>query len=154
MNDDRYICGVSFPFENLEMINYAYFQACFAMSKLKSDENCNSNWAYYDEYAFAGLITYVRENLEYKLFIVPSLIELYEMDKSTGTEYYKTLFWLLVNNCHTANTAKQLFIHRNTLKYRIDKIIQIMNINIYDNEISSYLRFCYALMMEDYPIEA
>ena len=75
----------------------------------------------------------------------------YEIDRVTGTEYYKTLFWLLVNNYHAAETAKTLFIHRNTLKYRVDKITQLMDVDIYDGDVSAYLRFCYALMLEDFP---
>ena len=56
-----------------------------------------------------------------------------------------------MNNYHAAETAKTLFIHRNTLKYRVDKITQLMDVDIYDGDISAYLRFCYALMLEDFP---
>ena len=153
MPEDKYLCGVSFPFENLNFITYAYFQASFALEKSKAAGTADGNYIYYDDCAFTGLITYVRQNLEYRSFVLPSLIELYELDRETGTEYYKTLFWLLANNCHNANTAKQLFIHRNTLKYRIDKIIQIMNVDIYDSNVSGYLRFCYSLMIDDYPVD-
>jgi hypothetical protein len=153
MQEDKYLCGVSFPFDNLQLITYAYFQASFSLDMERKNGRSGGSYIYYDDCAFTGLISYVRQNLEYKAFILPSLIELYELDRETGTEYYKTLFWLLANNCHNANTAKQLFIHRNTLKYRIDKIIQIMNVNIYDSNVSGYLRFCYSLMIDDYPID-
>ena len=33
------------------------------------------------------------------------------------------------------------------------QIIQIMNVNIYDSNVSGYLRFCYSLMIDDYPID-
>lgn len=150
MSDDKYICGVSYPFSDMRMLTYAYFQAGFAIEKYYS-EHPASNYSYYDDYAFAGLIAYVRQATEYKAFISPALVKLYEIDRVTGTEYYKTLFWLLVNNYHAAETAKTLFIHRNTLKYRVDKITQLMDVDIYDGDISAYLRFCYALMLEDFP---
>ena len=152
ISDDKFVCGVSYPFEDLNMLPYAYFQADFAVEKYFNDKP-GSNFVYYDDYAFAGLITYIRKTTEFKAFIEPSLLKLYELDRATGTEYYKTLFWLLVNNYHAADTAKVLFIHRNTLKYRVDKISQLMDVDIYDSDISAYLRICYSLMLEDFPVD-
>lgn len=150
---DKYICGISYSFESLTTINYAYFQASFALDWLiKNPSPDNTNYFYYDDCAFPGLITFVRKSIDYRSFIEPSLIELYELDKATGTEYYRTLFWLLANNGHVLNTAKQLYIHRNTLKYRLDKIVQIVHQDIYDSDVSAYLRLCYSLMIEDYPV--
>ena len=153
MSNNDYVCGGSYPFDKLSMVSYAYFQAGFAISFFEKNKDFDENYFYYDDCAFPGLITYVRENFEYKAFMPPALFELYDLDKSTGTEYYKTLFWLLVNNGHAANAAKKLFIHRNTLKYRIDKILQIINVDINDSDVIAYLRICYSLMMVDYPIE-
>ncbi len=91
MQEDKYLCGVSFPFDNLQLITYAYFQASFSLDMERKNGRSGGSYIYYDDCAFTGLIPYVRQNLEYKAFILPSLIELYELDRETGTEYYKTL---------------------------------------------------------------
>lgn len=146
-------CGISYPFEDLQDLRLVYFQASFALSKIRFSKDIDSIFSYFDNYAFAGMIEYIRKNSEYKAFIAPQLFKLYKLDRSTGTEYYRTLFWLVVNNCRANETAKALFIHRNTLKYRIDKIMEMIKIDIYDSDIMAYIRFCYSLMMEDYPID-
>ena len=107
---------------------------------------------FHDECSFTGILSYIRDSVEYRAFIDPVLIDLYEIDKETGTEYYKTLYVMLINNCRSSDAAKQLFVHRNTLKYRLDKINQIIKRDIYDNQVSSYLLICYALLARDYPI--
>lgn len=146
-------CGSSYPFSDLKLINIAYHQATFVVNKLKRMKDTDIYFSRYDNYAFAGMIEYIRENFKYEAFVAPQLFKLYKMDKEKGTQYYKTLFWMLVNNCHSTEAAKQMYIHRNTLKYRMDRIMEIIKMDIYDSDVAAYLRFCYSLMLEDYPLE-
>ena len=143
-------CGVSYPFVGLERIAVAYFQAEYADIRGKADEG---RLFFFDSFAFAGLIEYVRDQIDWKPFISPSLYKLYEMDCRSGTEYYKTLFWLLVNDMHIADAARQLYVHRNTLKYRLNRITELIPDDLTDPNTIQYLHFCYALMLEDYPPE-
>lgn len=53
----------------------------------------------------------------------------------------KTLSAFFEQNCDLAQTCETLHIHRNTLRYRLDKIEQItqLNINNLDNKVQLYL---------------
>ncbi|SEP20082.1 PucR family transcriptional regulator [Propionispora vibrioides] len=50
---------------------------------------------------------------------------LHEYDRRNNTELIDTLFAYFEENCNAAQTAKRLFVHRNTLDYRLKKIEEI-----------------------------
>lgn len=64
---------------------------------------------------------------EQKKLLDSSLLDyLTELDEQTGSEYYQTLKTWLDNDCAIDQTASALFIHRNTLRYRLDHLEEIM----------------------------
>ncbi|SFS69272.1 PucR family transcriptional regulator [Paenibacillus sp. 453mf] len=67
-------------------------------------------------------------------------------DKERG-ELLKTLRCFLDNHCHIADTAKQLYLHRNTVIYRLDKCEQLTGRSL--RLPASSLRFRAAFLMEE-----
>ena len=55
-------------------------------------------------------------------------------DKQNATNMVETLDCYFACNCNVSETAKALFIHRNTLIYRIDKIKSILGRDLKDSE--------------------
>ena len=47
-------------------------------------------------------------------------------DKKNGTDYLNTLVTLVVHNCSIEETAKALFVHYNTVRYRLRKIKELL----------------------------
>jgi len=99
-----------------------------------------------------GLIREIRNSLNYTDWVLPSLHKLIESDATHDTEYYKTLYCLMLNRGNLANTSKALFIHRNTLLYRIEKIQSIIGVDIHNESVYAYLRLCFELMKADHPV--
>ncbi|MDQ0272465.1 PucR family transcriptional regulator [Cytobacillus purgationiresistens] len=60
------------------------------------------------------------------------ILILFKKDQSDQTNYLGTLEHYLMNNCKIKPTAEDLFVHDNTLKYRLKKITQLTNINFDD----------------------
>ncbi|MED3564159.1 PucR family transcriptional regulator [Bacillus xiapuensis] len=56
-----------------------------------------------------------------------------------------TLFVYLDNNCEIAITSRKLYVHRNTVKYRIAKCEEILNYSIHDSQDSLQLRIALLL---------
>ncbi|MFD0829635.1 PucR family transcriptional regulator [Neobacillus sp. M.A.Huq-85] len=56
-----------------------------------------------------------------------------------------TLFVYLDNNCEIAITSRKLYVHRNTVKYRIAKCEEILNYSIHDSQESLQLRIALLL---------
>ncbi len=67
-----------------------------------------------------------------KDFVHPTLKRLKEHDKESGNELYNTLKLFLRNHHNSNETAKVLNIHRNSLAYRLNKIIEISKADLDD----------------------
>lgn len=121
--------GVSEIFSNLNETKEMYFQA-LATAKL------NKKPIEFFEIAYPQpLFTLIKLNHDINYFIRRDLISLAEQDKINGTEYFKTLKIFLFNFKDHLKTANDLFIHRNTLLYRLNKIEKILNFSFEDNNI-------------------
>ena len=69
-----------------------------------------------------------------KSCLTERLKPLLDYDLKHGTELVKTLE-VYFNNCrNSANTARDLFIHRNTLLYRLEQISKILDLDLNNNE--------------------
>lgn len=56
-----------------------------------------------------------------------------------------TLFVYLDNNCEIAITSRKLYVHRNTVKYRIAKCEDILNYSVHDSQNTLHLRIALLL---------
>lgn len=63
------------------------------------------------------------------------LKKLLEYDETQHTELVKTLEWYLFYNQNMKKTAQALFVHENTIKYRINSIKQLLGVEEITGEI-------------------
>ncbi|UUV98921.1 helix-turn-helix domain-containing protein [Vagococcus luciliae] len=77
---------------------------------------------YPDDYFFDLFITKRVDELSAQLFVEHYLGSIIEVDKKRDSQLLETLDSYLANNQNIASTSRELFIHRNTLLYRIEKI--------------------------------
>lgn len=99
-----------------------------------------------------GKITYLNDIASYQILASSgaaaildhvcgaALTRLEDSDKSHGTELIKTLEKYLEHDKNLTATAKELFIHRNTLTNRLDKIADLTGISLDDRELAFNLR--------------
>ena len=71
------------------------------------------------------------------------LKELYEIDKERSSQLLETLREYLINDGNILQTSKKLYIHRNTLQYRMDRIKEILNVDISDFNIKGSIKCLY-----------
>ncbi len=57
------------------------------------------------------------------------IVKIMKKDAENNSELLKTLWCFIKNNCRVGKTAEQLFIHPNTLNYRIKQISELTSIN-------------------------
>lgn len=60
--------------------------------------------------------------------------KLVDYDKENNTAYLEILEKFFENECHLSNTAEAMFFHKNTLKYKLAKIREILGYDILLNE--------------------
>ena len=78
----------------------------------------------------------------------PALRQLMEYDKQNGSQLYETLGCLARNGFNSAATATEMFLHRNTLSYRKQKIAAMTGIDLDDFNTQFMLKYSY--MIEEY----
>ncbi len=72
------------------------------------------------------ILEYCNKNLE----------KLEEYDHANGTCLVDTMLAYYMNGFNSANTAKELFVHRNSLQYRLNKIQELL-----DFELDDYVKY-------------
>lgn len=77
-----------------------------------------------------------------------SLQLLLNYDRANDSNYVRTLRVYLSNNCNMTRTARQLFLHRQTLIKRLEKISAIGNLDLEDYYSRTYMSM--ALLFHDY----
>lgn len=93
----------------------------------------------YDEYSTYYIIDlcvrefiHIHNHRDIIYLISPAVIELYRYDKTHNTDLLKTLFCYLLNGRNVAETASALYMHRNTVFNKLNKINSIINLPLED----------------------
>lgn len=79
-------------------------------------------------------ISVLRDKFPFETLYHPAFHVLYQYDQENKTEYLMTLASYLQNKCSVSSTAAALYIHRNSLQYRIKKIEEILDFKIATSE--------------------
>ncbi|SHM86701.1 purine catabolism regulatory protein [Caldanaerovirga acetigignens] len=134
--------GISSLIENLTELKRAYAEALFAKdvgAKLFGKGKIH----YYDDLGIYKFIT-IPERKE-DVFKDKCLQKLYDYDESKNASLISTLEAFLDSNCSVKETAKRLFAHPNTVKYRLKKIKEIMGENVLEDP---QMRLYYHLLVK------
>ncbi|WP_257350378.1 PucR family transcriptional regulator [Pseudalkalibacillus decolorationis] len=94
------------------------------------------------EFAYLGIYRYLAtlyEKNSSEDYYSDDLLSLIQNDAEKQTDLLRTLEVYLANNGKGKQTANELFIHPNTLNYRIKKIQELTNIDFNDFNMKSYL---------------
>ena len=88
-------------------------------------------------YSLLYLIPMGKELDEYmELYLKPLL----DYDSKHQTDMYETLKVYLDTKCNVKATSERLFMHYNTISYRLERISHILNMDISDHEIQFSLK--------------
>lgn len=144
LDNNHLVMGISLPLKILHNLRLYFEQSLYAIEYGNLYHPEQSIHCFYD-YA----LDYMIENSSMEQLLCachPDIKALYEEDSLHGTDRLQTLSAYLKNNCSLINTAKELFIHRNTLVYRINKITQILHYDINDEYNRDYMKLSLRLV--------
>ncbi len=131
LRDFEGAAGCSQLFEGdhgFESLNVYYQQALVALDFAQSQ--AKSPMAEYGEVALPYLCQKLSEILPAPMFCHPGMDILRHYDMENHTDLENTLYQYILLEQNTAETARQLFIHRNSLLYRLDKIQALTNLRL------------------------
>ena len=88
----------------------------------------------YEDLGLYKLLFNLAGTRELQEFCQETIEPLIEHDRKNNSDYYHTLEYYLESNGSVSQTADELFIHRNTLNYRLRRIEEILGQNLSDSE--------------------
>ena len=120
-----YIVGISNRFAKLVDTRFYYEQA----KKANHMSHQYENWSvcYFSDIMPIEALHVINRSENLLNYCMPEVINLLEYDKNANSDLVTTLWVYLENFGNTAKSAAQLYIHKNTLLYRINKIKDILN---------------------------
>lgn len=121
--------GVSNLFFRVENFAKRHAQAVRAL-ELSSRLHPEETVSLYSHYAFYDLLDTTKAEKSLGLYCHPSLSLLSRYDHANGTDLYHTLETYLACDCCVKTTAQKLFIHRNSLNYRLDRIQTLTQLDL------------------------
>lgn len=89
----------------------------------------------YSELGVYQLLLAIDNKETIKAYYNDMLGKLEENDQNNGTDYLDFLNAYLNSNCNINDTADALFIHRNTVVYKIKKINELLDCDLSDIEV-------------------
>lgn len=129
----KYVVGIGRSYNNILDLRKSYNEAVQALN-LGNLLNHNSAFINFDDLGIYKLLCKFENHEELERFSSDTVEALIKYDQEYNTEYYKTVETYCKCNQNINETAKELSIHYNTVKYRINHIIKVLDINLEDPE--------------------
>ena len=127
--------------------HYRQAQRSASLGALYRDNVVN----YFSDIAPKEILHFMARHEDLLSFCVPEVLDLLEYDRQNGTELTDTLYVYMEHACSSAATAQALFIHKNTLLYRIGKIRDILHCDMKRGEdlykLMMSMRILWTLML-------
>jgi hypothetical protein len=149
LQDNNMKAGMSNAFSGFEYLRQYYTQAGVAMKlgpRIKPYQ-----WLHrFGDVKELYILESCTENLPARMICDPGLLKLREYDEKHKQDLYHTLYVFLKNNMRSVNAAKELFIHRSTFLYRMERIREITGMNLDSDGNHWYLLLsCKLLELEE-----
>ncbi len=137
--------GASDPFFNpLRLPDYQKQAHCAREIGMRADTKTHVHP--YAKNALAYLLTNAVGALPLSVACSGALRTLKKIDREKGSEYLNTLREYIKANCQPVQAAKELFLHRGTLSYRLKKICGYTNLDLEDADTILYLNLSFRMI--------
>lgn len=97
-----------------------------AVALLKMAERQGVDQFFYDQAGLYQLLLEIEDSKTLKRFYKQTLGKLAEFDEKNDTDYAATLKCYLEHNASVMETARELYVHRNTINYKIKRVKEIL----------------------------
>ncbi len=145
LRDGLLKAGISFKYWSFETSPIYYQQAynAYEFGRLYNP----THWCYiFEDYALYYFMHYGSSRIPPRHLCHPGLVQLHRYDQKNGTELLRTLETYVGNNCNAVTAANALFIHRNTFYQRLNRIQEMLKLDLDDERVRLYLQISTCLI--------
>lgn len=123
---------------------YSYMKAVKAKNVVRHRQG-DEGYAYYDDLGSYTILHNTSDPLVAEFFIKKHLAPLIEYSEKNNVDLFQTLYCFLENNGNYRKASKELYIHRSTLEYRIQRVEEILHIDLNNADMRFELMMAYKL---------
>lgn len=141
MADIIYTVSSEYNFKIYAGIGNIIYNFCEIETEFKNAESamqiamlteCSEQFSHIDHVHFEYGILKDESTDFFMKYAKSKLSPLVQYDIENNTELLKTFYYYLVECCNISNTASRLFIHRNTMNYRLTQIRELLQSDLKD----------------------
>lgn len=137
--------GVSVSFHDIFQMKQYFWQAGIALQYGLAAET--TAWYYrFQDYALEFMLCHACGGVDPRYVCASDLIRIKEYDQEKNTNHYETLQAYLECNCNIAVASAKLYIHRSTLLYRLNKIKELVSLDLEDENARLYLQLSFLIL--------
>ncbi len=137
--------GISYSFTNIAELSTYYTQAYSALNLSQQNDSDDVIHTYEMNWFYDLLNNISNEKSMLADYCHPALRKLCDYDSINNTNFFETLWVYLECDCIIKKTSEALFIHRNSLSYRLERIFEICNIDELSVELKHALISSYKI---------
>lgn len=148
LEEKNYYAGLSYGLYDITEISFGYRQALLTISKSLPMLNNVHYYTFSD-----SVITYLVSNcghtgeLDLKHLCHPVVWRIYEYDREYNTDYINFLSTYIYSERSVKKTADVLYMHKNTVYLKINKLKDIFNLDVNDHYV--YIKIYVSLVVID-----
>lgn len=146
MKEYQFYVGSSINHSGVEQLTNAYVQAKKVVN-LSERNGWENQLVQYRELDVYQLLLAIDDKNTMKQYYDAKLGVLEKHDQNNGSDYLEFLKVYLNSNCNINDTADKLFIHRNTVIYKIKKINELLDCDL--SELEVRVKFFLAIMLQN-----
>lgn len=128
---NAYLLGVGNIVDHMTSIKHSYKKA-LNLINMQRKNLFPTNIDFYDDIGIYKVLFEINNNNVVQDYISDTIQDLFDYDQLNGTDYTELLRLYLEYNGSINQLAKEFFVHRNTINYRINKIEKIIDSNLSD----------------------
>ena len=141
-DDNKVLVGISNVFKNPSELYNHYQQAVQALSIARRSAD-KQRIFFFSDYAFYVLIDNIDDKSILAHCLHPILSKLESYDAEKNTELYETLKIYAQTGYSKNLTADLMFLHRNTVNYRIQQITELFDLDFSDHTLLFKLQYSF-----------
>jgi sugar diacid utilization regulator len=123
--------GIGTPYKDLKMMKQSLNEAELAIDSAKC-QGLDDTITKYKDIGIYGLLFSVKNKNVLENYFLNILGAISNNDNNKDNNLIQILEMYLSENCNITVTSEKLFLHRNTLKYKIKKIEELLNCDLHN----------------------
>ena len=137
--------GISNPFHKIELLREALSEAQDALSTGKSIDSGRRVFSF-EEFSVSVMLKHFSETGNLTRYIHPAVSCIAQYDEECRTKLLETVREYIQNSCSIKKTAEALYLHRNSVIYRLHKAEEVSGLDLNDPDTQFALRMSFCIL--------